>query len=256
MAKKPLRKKAKKKKRATRKAPRKKATRRKAARKKSPGKKPPGTTARKPAKKAAKKKAARKKAARKKATARRSRPGKAATRALHIVKVVPGASRRELQAQWKRLYQWNQLVGSTRKLRVYCEGVSTDRPLREVTEDFRRLRGKPSLRGVVGQLVERGARLEATEDPTLHRVAGLLLRLGSLSRHLPDSRPAFEVCREIRVAFEKLNEERDRFVARRIDETLRAGEWAILYIGAEHRVEAHLPPTVDVQLLEILRWDG
>ena len=138
---------------------------------------------------------------------------------------------------------------------MYCEGVCTDRPIKDVTAEFREAGGKPSLHGVVGDLLHRGARLEATEDPTSYRVAGVLLRLGYHARHLPDSRAAFLLSREIRVAFEKLNEERDRFVARRIDETLKDGEWAILYMGAEHRVETHLPPSIEVQLLELLRWD-
>ncbi len=46
-----------------------------------------------------------------------------------------------------------------------------------------------------------------------------------------------------------LLEARDRFVADRIDATLRDGEWGLLFMGLMHGVEQHLPHDIAVQYL-------
>ncbi len=48
----------------------------------------------------------------------------------------------------------------------------------------------------------------------------------------------------------RLTEERDKFIARTIDETLRQGETAVLFIGAYHNVRPYLPKDVAVEYLK------
>lgn len=48
-----------------------------------------------------------------------------------------------------------------------------------------------------------------------------------------------------------LLEQRDRFIAGRIAETLGEGETGILFIGALHRVARYLPPRIDVEYLAL-----
>jgi hypothetical protein len=50
-----------------------------------------------------------------------------------------------------------------------------------------------------------------------------------------------------------LLEQRDRFIAERISETLGEDELGILFIGALHRVHRHLPTRVTVEYLPIRR---
>jgi pheromone shutdown protein TraB len=50
-----------------------------------------------------------------------------------------------------------------------------------------------------------------------------------------------------------LLEQRDRFIARRIAETLGEHELGILFIGALHRVNLYLPQQIAVEYLPIER---
>ena len=47
-----------------------------------------------------------------------------------------------------------------------------------------------------------------------------------------------------------LLDQRDRFIAGRIDATLRPGETGMLFLGAHHRVVRMLPATIAVQRLD------
>jgi hypothetical protein len=47
-----------------------------------------------------------------------------------------------------------------------------------------------------------------------------------------------------------LLDERDCYIARRIDATLGDGETGLLFIGAAHTVEKHLPPDIVVRRLD------
>ncbi|MEK7220546.1 MAG: hypothetical protein AAB253_05060, partial [candidate division NC10 bacterium] len=48
---------------------------------------------------------------------------------------------------------------------------------------------------------------------------------------------------------ERLLRQRDEFIGRRIDETLKEGEVGILFIGLMHRVDRFLAPDIEVQYL-------
>jgi hypothetical protein len=48
---------------------------------------------------------------------------------------------------------------------------------------------------------------------------------------------------------ERILRQRDEFIARRVDESLKEGEVGILFIGLMHRVDRFLPADIEVQYL-------
>lgn len=84
---------------------------------------------------------------------------------------------------------------------------------------------------LLNQLVVRGARLIGTES------LPLLLREYHLACH-PEDALAGE--------FERLLESRDRYIAQRIDTTLKAGQQGLLFIGMLHNVARFLPADIAV----------
>ena len=86
-------------------------------------------------------------------------------------------------------------------------------------------------------LMERGAVLMGTEDPAL--VVAEYERIGQLER-LERQRGAAAAARIGQQRGQRLLHERDVFIARRIEDTLREGEMAILLLGLLHRVDEQL----------------
>lgn len=97
------------------------------------------------------------------------------------------------------------------------------------------------------ELMNRGARLEGTEDPQL-----LLQEYRLHQGDLRDTPPEHEKQR-IELSRNLLTQ-RDRFIADRINATLQLGEIGLLFLGLAHSVEALLSPDILVRhLLPALR---
>ena len=105
------------------------------------------------------------------------------------------------------------------------------------------------------KLADRGATLEGTEDPELLRKEyGLIMSAlpGAERRGEAGSR---EAARHAELS--RLLEQRDLFIARRIDASLLDGETGILFLGALHRAVEKLPSTITVMTLpELLQSSG
>lgn len=235
----------------TSKKSRKKAKKAKASKKARRPSKTGGKTGNKAPKKRPKPKASKKKSRLLSA----KKAARTADRSLYVIKFIQGGSQKQLRGQWKKILGWSHLVPEPKKVRIYCEGICTEAQLKERSRAFRRAAGEASLAGAVGHLLKRGAGLEITEDFLLFRIAGSLLRLGGRIKNLPDVRTAFQIQRDLRSAFDDLNEERYRIIAKRIDASLGRGESAVLYIGAEHLIEPQLPSTIAVETMEIVAWE-
>jgi hypothetical protein len=99
---------------------------------------------------------------------------------------------------------------------------------------------------LLAELMKRGATLMGTEDPELmiaeYRRIQKLVQAGR--EQAPDS-----LVLELRREGEALLERRDAFIARRIDETLGAGETGILFLGLLHRVDELLDGSFEIQHL-------
>lgn len=93
-------------------------------------------------------------------------------------------------------------------------------------------------------LVERGATLMGTEDAAL-----IVREYRRIQRLVQGMRAGDKDVEEVRREGESLLQERDAFIASRIDRTLQAGESAVLFIGVLHRVEPHLRGRMNVRPL-------
>lgn len=125
--------------------------------------------------------------------------------------------------------------------------------------------GSKNYQLVLG-LVEKGAQLIGTEDPNLliqeyHQLRNTLDNLqgkshlppkGKLlrSRSAPMNRRAAGFGAETSPdAVEGFVSQRDKYIALRIDKTLRDGETGFLFVGVVHRVNEMLPPDIQISYL-------
>lgn len=131
------------------------------------------------------------------------------------------------------------------QLRLYQDGLPADGEMgRRIIEEGAR-RGSKNYE-VILKLLMRGAELRKTEDPRLllreHENLRLMLRQ-------PANEGSCE-SQQYRRQRESLMEERDRFIAASIDGTLREHELGVLFIGAYHRVETHLPHDISAKAIK------
>jgi len=169
-----------------------------------------------------------------------------------------------------------------RKARLYQDGLPTCALEEKIVRDLA-ARGLPNYR-ILLKLMERGATLEGTEDPDLLRTEYELIMKAALE-HDPekvgtgfrkrscstnklerddDSKQSHHALGTAQAAappengpaaqFRDLLDQRDRFIAQRIDATLRGGEIGILFLGALHHAVEKLPNGIHVvslpQMLE------
>jgi hypothetical protein len=135
---------------------------------------------------------------------------------------------------------------SLTKVRVYQDGMPCGgelgwRIVREVAD-----KGSRNYQ-IVKRLIERGATLEATEDPKM------LLKEYKLIRRIADAmteREKTEAESQYEQMKESLLRDRDEFIAKAISSTLKDGEMGILFIGAAHDVRSKLPEDVQVRGLD------
>lgn len=89
-------------------------------------------------------------------------------------------------------------------------------------------------------LKERGAVIVGTEDPNL------------LKREYEIIKALLETSKKVDYRkMAELLEARDKFIAKRIDETLPDGGRGILFIGAIHKVENYLPEDIEINKIRI-----
>lgn len=148
---------------------------------------------------------------------------------------------------------WNEVKGaidaldlSYGKVRVYqdgmpCGGELGGRIVREVAD-----KGSRNYQ-IVRKLIERGATLEATEDPKM-----LLKEYEHIKRFADATtqREKMEAKHQYEQIKENLLQSRDEFIAKAISSTLKDGETGVLFIGAAHNVASKLPQDVEVRGLD------
>ena len=81
------------------------------------------------------------------------------------------------------------------------------------------------------ELIERGAKLEGTEDPQL------LMEEYEMQKRKLESRSATDQTGQERMRTDDLLAARDRFIAKRIEETLQEDETGLLFLGALHQFD-------------------
>jgi hypothetical protein len=127
-------------------------------------------------------------------------------------------------------------------LRVYQDGMpAAGETARRIVQELAE-KGSPNYQ-LVGELMARGAHLERTEQADLLKQEYRMIReIITASEPAERDRARQQYSR----ISESLLEQRDRFIAERIGETLREGEVGLLFIGALHRVQEYLPEDIEV----------
>ncbi len=130
------------------------------------------------------------------------------------------------------------------KVRVYQDGLPLCGREMHIVRDVA-AQGSQNHRLVLS-LVERGASLEGTEDVQL-----LLEEYRYIQAITEEREPAEKrgKAKSLSIKRKLLLRRRDRFIARRIDETLKEGETGILFAGMAHQVDRYLPKDINVSYL-------
>jgi hypothetical protein len=89
------------------------------------------------------------------------------------------------------------------------------------------------------ELLDKGARLEGTEDPDL-----LVEEYDALNEFLrnPDPKARQATLEKYCAKSDKVMEKRDAFIAERIRRTIQPGETPLVFMGVRHRLEKLLKP--------------
>jgi len=146
---------------------------------------------------------------------------------------------------WQRVADYLSHIEAA-DLRIYQDGLLAGGELgRKIVEEGAR-RGSKNY-DIILDLIKRGAEIRATED-----VSFLKAEYEHISRLTQAKSPAHgtPAHMEYESHKERLTNERDRFVARTIDETLSEGEVGILFMGAYHDVISHLAPDIVVEQIK------
>ncbi len=148
-------------------------------------------------------------------------------------------SRKAVAAFWERVEkEIDELHLDYRKVRLYQDGLPLCGREADIVRDVA-AQGSNNYR-ILLDLMGKGAVLEGTEDPAL-----LLKEYALIKAAASTEAEAGDKAR-------RLLEQRDRFIAARIDATLRSGETGMLFMGTLHQVREVLPESIAVrQLIEV-----
>ncbi len=133
----------------------------------------------------------------------------------------------------------NVLDVDYKKARIYQDGLPVCGFEREIVKEL--AKAGSSNHQFILELVGKGAELMGTEDPQL------LIQEYQLHQHEKDKSLANQ---EIIEESARLLEARDRFIAKRIDETLQAEETGLLFLGAAHRLD--MADSTDIRVETLL----
>ena len=130
------------------------------------------------------------------------------------------------------------------QVRIYQDGLPICGKEMDIVRDVA-AQGSQNHRLVLS-LVERGAHLEGSED------AKLLLKEYHYIKAItdePDPKRKLKKAQWLQWPRKWLLTQRDRFMARRIAQTLKDGETGVLFAGITHRIDKHLPKDIKVTFL-------
>ena len=173
--------------------------------------------------------------------------GSVATGINRISSVICGEERWNRHKQtvsdfWNSIANYIDSLGDI-NLKIYQDGLMADGELGlKIIEEGAR-RGSKNHE-IVLKLIKKGGEIRKTEDPSLLKEEyGHILKLSQSKSFLERGLAYLQY--KMRKA--RLMEERDKFIARTINETLQDGETAILFIGAYHNVFPRLSKDILVK---------
>lgn len=148
-----------------------------------------------------------------------------------------------VDAMWRGLHEaLMALPFPAAGVRLYQDGLPVCGHERAIVQDLAE-QGSPNHQLLLA-LMGRGAQLMGTEDPSL--LLAEYQRIQRLER-LSAQRGPTAAARLVEQEGQRLLRERDAFIARRIEGSLREGEMAILLLGLLHRVDEHLEGDFTIQ---------
>ncbi len=156
------------------------------------------------------------------------------------------AHRETLTRYWAHVGAFLESL-DVRRLKLYQDGLPVGGSLaRTVVEEAAR-RGSRNYQLIL-ELLGHGAEICATEDPALLWQERTRV-IGETSTARPGGIPEERATMD-RVRRQRLLRERDEFIARTIDATLREDEVGVLFLGAEHESPTHLAPDILVEAVK------
>ena len=156
-------------------------------------------------------------------------------------------NQRRIEKFWDEVErEVDQLGLELEKVRIYqdglpCTGELGKRIVRETAE-----KGSKNYQ-IIRKLMDRGARIEATESPELLRQEYSYIK--SILEAKTDTDRADATSRYDQVK-DKLMEDRDAFIAHAISSTLKDGETGLLFIGASHNVILKVTKDIEIKILD------
>lgn len=143
---------------------------------------------------------------------------------------------------WARIRQTiESLPVSWKKVRLFQDGLPVCGRERQIVRALARARS-PNHQLLLS-LMRRGATLMGTESPKLLVEEYRLVRKTLAAR---DSRDAPKIQAKYAAQSSRLLVQRDRYIARRIDQSLDVGGTGILFLGMLHQVVARLAKDIQV----------
>jgi hypothetical protein len=160
---------------------------------------------------------------------------------------------RAIEKKWSQIeVSIDDLNLSYSSVRLYQDGLPVCGQEAAIVDELARAGSRNH--GLLLKLVGKGARLTGTESPEL------LLEEYELARHVLvslESHRGSAAASSQRERSKSLLERRDRFIARRIDETLEPNETGLLFLGLLHSLKGYLPPDISVRRLDsVVRGGG
>jgi hypothetical protein len=122
-----------------------------------------------------------------------------------------------------------------------CAGALGERIVRETAE-----KGSKNYQ-IIQRLMDRGARIEATESPELLRMEYSHIKAILEAKTDLERTNAGAMYDRVK---DRLMEDRDAFIAQAIGTTLKDGETGLLFIGASHNVIPKIAKDIDVKSLD------
>jgi pheromone shutdown protein TraB len=168
----------------------------------------------------------------------------------HVAKTGIANLGQELWEKHRRTVEgfWNVVSGyfdsvDVNGMKIYQDGmVADDEVGKKIAEDTAKAGSKNYQ--LILRLLERGAVLVKTEDFRLVKREYDRLRAITQAKSITRKIVAFIKYKLVKTI---LLNKRDAFIAERINQTLKAGEKAVLFIGASHNIKKRLSKSVQIK---------
>jgi len=156
-------------------------------------------------------------------------------------------NQRRIEKFWEEVDQEVDRLGlKFDRVRIYqdglpCAGALGERIVRETAE-----KGSKNYQ-ILCKLMDRGARIEATESPELLREEYSHIKAileAKTDKEKTEAGAGYDQVKD------RLMENRDAFIAKTISSTLKDGETGLLFIGASHNVIPKIAKDIEIKILD------